>query len=114
MTSAHRSLAVALALFAAPPSVEAQTAGKVHRIGMLETRSTALNAANLDALRQGLRELGYKEGENLEIVYRSSDGRDDRFAALAVELVRLNVDVIVTRGPRQRSPPSGRRPPVPW
>jgi putative ABC transport system substrate-binding protein len=65
---------------------------------MLETRSITLNAANVDAFRQGLRELGYKEGQNLEIVYRSSDGRDDRFPGLARELVNLKVDLIVTRG----------------
>jgi putative ABC transport system substrate-binding protein len=83
-----------LAAFAA----EAQPAGKVYRIGMLETRSAALNAANVDAFRQGLQTLGYKEGHNFEIVYRSSDGRDPRFPDLAAELVRLQVDVIVTRG----------------
>lgn len=65
---------------------------------MLETRSAALNAANVDAFRRGLQELGYKEGQNIEIVYRSSDGRDERFAALASELVRLKVDLILTRG----------------
>jgi ABC-type uncharacterized transport system substrate-binding protein len=65
---------------------------------MLETRTTELNAANVDAFRQGLRELGYKEGQNLEIVYRSSDGRDQRFPGLASELVRLQVDLILTRG----------------
>jgi putative ABC transport system substrate-binding protein len=82
----------------AAPLADAQQAGKVHRIGMLETRSTALNAANLDAFRGGLQELGYREGQNIEIVYRSSDGRDERFPHLASELVRLNVDLILTRG----------------
>ncbi len=65
---------------------------------MLETRSAALNAANVDAFRQGMRELGYKQDQNLEIVYRSSDGRDERFPALADELVHLKVDLILTRG----------------
>jgi ABC-type uncharacterized transport system substrate-binding protein len=83
---------------AAPLAAEAQPARKVYRLGMLETRSTVLNAANVDAFRQGLLELGYKEGQNLEIVYRSSDGRDERFPGLASELVRLKVDVILTRG----------------
>lgn len=87
-----------LSLLAAPLAAEAQPAGKVYRIGMLETRSTVLNAANLDAFRQGLLELGYKEGQNLEIVYRSSDGRDEQFPGLASELVRLPVDLILTRG----------------
>jgi hypothetical protein len=67
-------------LLTAPLSAEAQKQGKVYRIGMLETRSTHLNAANLDAFRQALLALGYKEGQNLEIVYRSSDGRDERVA----------------------------------
>jgi putative tryptophan/tyrosine transport system substrate-binding protein len=86
-------------LLAAPLTAEAQQAGgKVYRIGMLETRSIVLNAANIDTFRHGLLELGYKEGQNLEIVYRSSDGRDERFPGLASELVRLQVDLIVTRG----------------
>ena len=87
-----------LTLGAAPLAAKAQQAGKVYRIGVLETRSIALNAANIDAFRQGLRELGYKEGQNLEIAYRSSDGRDERFPSLASELVRLKVNLIVTRG----------------
>jgi putative ABC transport system substrate-binding protein len=73
-------------------------AGKVWRIGMLETTSAQLNAANLDAFRRGLRQLGYVEGQNLAIDYRSADGRLDRISELASELVRRNVDVIVTRG----------------
>jgi putative ABC transport system substrate-binding protein len=71
---------------------------KVWRIGMLETVSTTLNAANLGAFRQGLRELGYVEGRNLIIEYRSADGHAERFPDLATELVRLKVDLIVTRG----------------
>ena len=89
---------VALVLVSASLVAGAQPAGRVYRIGMLETRSTILNAANIDAFRQGMRELGYKEGQNLEIVYRSSDGRDERFPGLASELIRLKVDLILTRG----------------
>jgi putative ABC transport system substrate-binding protein len=91
-------LALAGGLLAAPFTAEAQHAGKIYRVGMLETRSATLNAANVDAFRQGMRELGYKQGQNLEIVYRSADGRDERFPALAGELVRLKVDLILTRG----------------
>ena len=91
-------LAVILSLTLAPLAAEAQSAGKVYRIGILETRSTAMNAANLDAFRQGLRELGYVEGQNFVIEYRSADGRPERFPGLATELVRLKVDLIVTRG----------------
>jgi putative ABC transport system substrate-binding protein len=85
-------------LLAAPLAAWAQPAGKVYRIGMLETRSTILNAGNIDAFRKGMRELGYKEGQNFEIVYRSSDGSDERFPDLASELVHLKVDLILTRG----------------
>ena len=72
--------------------------GKVWRIGMLDTTSAQLNAPNLDAFRRGLRQLGYVEGQNLAIDYRSADGRLDRIPELASELVRRNVDIIVTRG----------------
>jgi putative ABC transport system substrate-binding protein len=65
---------------------------------VLETRSAALNAANLDAFRRGLQELGRREGRDVEIIYRSSEGDDTRFPALAGELVRLKVDLILTRG----------------
>jgi ABC-type uncharacterized transport system substrate-binding protein len=89
---------LALRLLSGLPIVEAQPAVGFYRIGMLETRSITLNAANVDAFRQGLRELGYREGQNVELVYRSSDGRDDRFPGLATELVSLKVDLILTRG----------------
>ncbi|HEU4367749.1 MAG TPA: ABC transporter substrate-binding protein [Methylomirabilota bacterium] len=77
---------------------EAQEAGKVYRIGVLETTGAALNAANLNAFRTGLKELGYVEGRNLVIEYRSADGRSERFPALATQLVRSKVDLILTRG----------------
>ena len=85
-------------LLAVPLAADAQQAGKVYRIGMLERTSPGTNAANLEAFRRGLRELGYVEGKNLVIEYRSADGRDERYAALATELIRLNVDLILTRG----------------
>jgi putative ABC transport system substrate-binding protein len=85
-------------LLAAPLAAEAQQAEKVYRIGMLERTSSAINAANLNGFRQGLRELGYVEGKNFIIEYRSADGRDERFPGLATELVRLKVDLILTRG----------------
>jgi putative tryptophan/tyrosine transport system substrate-binding protein len=81
-----------------PLAARAQQVGKVYRIGILETIPAAQNAANLDALRKGLRDLGYIEGQNLVIEYRSADGRAERFPDLASELVRLKVDLIVTRG----------------
>jgi ABC-type uncharacterized transport system, periplasmic component len=89
---------VAGGLLAAPLGAHAQQAGKVYHIGILETIPAAQNAANLNALRKGLRDLGYVEGRNLVIEYRSADGRAERFPDLATELVRLKVDLIVTRG----------------
>ncbi len=71
---------------------------KVWRIGMLETISAELNAANLGAFRRGLRELGYVEGRNLVLDYRSAEGDAKRFPGLVAELIHLNVDLIVTRG----------------
>jgi len=91
-------ITLGIGFLAAPPSVDAQPTGKVYRIGILEAIPAARNAPNLDALRRGLRELGYVEGRNLVIEYRSADGRAERFPDLASELVRLKVDLIVTRG----------------
>jgi putative ABC transport system substrate-binding protein len=96
LRSAIRTLAAAI--LAAPLLVQAQQVGKVYRIGVLERISPVLNAANFDAFRNGLRDLGYLEGSNLVIDYRSADGRSERFPRLASELVALKVDVIVTRG----------------
>jgi putative tryptophan/tyrosine transport system substrate-binding protein len=81
-----------------PLAARAQQGSRLRCIGMLETVPAAANAANFDAFRRGLRELGYVEGQNVTIEYRSADGRAERFPALAAELVRLPVDVIVTRG----------------
>jgi putative tryptophan/tyrosine transport system substrate-binding protein len=81
---------------------------KVWRIGMMETISAELNAANLGAFRQGLRELGYVEGRNLVLDYRSADGDAKRFAGLIAELIHLNVDLIVTRGTQPASICSAR------
>ena len=65
---------------------------------MLETTGEAVKPADIGAFRNGLRDLGYVEGRNVIIEYRSADGRPERFPALAAELVGLNVDLIVTRG----------------
>jgi len=89
---------VAGTLLSASFAARAQSAGRVYRIGILESIPAAQNATNLDALRTGLRSLGYIEGQNLIIEYRSADGRAERFPDLAGELVRLKVDLIVTRG----------------
>jgi putative ABC transport system substrate-binding protein len=86
------------AAIAWPLAARAQQPGKQWRIGMLETISAAANAASFNALRKGLRDLGYVEGNNLIIEYRSAEGASDHFPELAAELVRQNVDLIVTRG----------------
>jgi putative ABC transport system substrate-binding protein len=80
-----------------PLATRAQQA-KVYRIGVLELVSPALNAPRLEAFRQGMREHGYIEGRDYTLEYRSADGNDERFSDLAAELVRLNVDLIVTSG----------------
>ena len=87
--------ALALGVLAAPLAVKAQPAGKVSRIGILSTanpRSTSL----WQAFEQRLRELGYIEGQNIAFEFRNAEGKVDRLPGVAAELVRLNVDVIVT------------------
>jgi len=80
-------------LFALCFSAQAQQPTKIPRIGYL-----GATLARIGAFRQGLRELGYVEGKNIVIEWRDSEGRGDRVPALAAELVRLKVDVIVTSG----------------
>lgn len=92
------TLLVILSCLSMPFPADAQQVKRVYRVGVLETISLVLNAANFDAFRHGLRALGYIEGQNLVIEYRSADGDASRFPALATELVRLQVDVLVTRG----------------
>jgi len=82
-------------LVAAPRIAEAQQpAGKVYRLGSLSASGT-LNNPNSAAFRQGLRDLGWIEGQNIVIEFRSAEGRLDRLPALAAELVRLKVDLIM-------------------
>jgi len=80
-------------ILAAPLAAGAQQAAKVYRLGYLSTGGT-LNSPYAEVLRQGLRDLGWVEGQNIVIEFRSSD-QFDRLPALATELVRLQVDVIV-------------------
>jgi putative ABC transport system substrate-binding protein len=86
------ALSAALALLAAPGATGAQPAGQVSRVGFLGARSSA--SANVEAFRQGLRELGWAEGQNIVIEYRFAEGRFDRLPDLAADLVRLKVDVM--------------------
>ena len=87
----------ALCASAFPP--QAQQPKKVPRIGYLSAASPSAIAARTEAFRQGLRELGYVEGKNIVIEWRYAEGKLDRLPALAAELVRLKVDIIVTAGP---------------
>ena len=98
---------IALGMLCTPLAAPAQQAGKVYRIGVLDRTSKALNAANLGAFRQGMRELGYVEGQNLVIEYRYTQdyrytqGSNEALAGLAAELVRQKVDLVLTRGTPQ-------------
>jgi putative tryptophan/tyrosine transport system substrate-binding protein len=74
----------------------AQQQGKVARIGFLTRATNASVSTQIDAFRQGLRDLGWVEGKSISIEYRDAEGQADRLTALATELVGLNVDVIVT------------------
>jgi ABC-type uncharacterized transport system substrate-binding protein len=87
-------LATAAGLLAAPLVAEAQPAGKVHRIGFLGSGSATGDPRTREAFREGLREFGWVEGQNLVIEYRFAEGQSDRLPDLATELVRLKVDVI--------------------
>src|SRR5260221_272012 len=77
-------------------SVLAQS--KIYRIAVLERESAESSGPNFAALKQGFRELGYVERENLTIEYRSADGRNDRYPQLCAEVVAMKVDLIVVRG----------------
>ncbi|MDO8700708.1 MAG: ABC transporter substrate-binding protein [Deltaproteobacteria bacterium] len=92
-------LALSAVLFALSVLAEAQQSTKVPRIGFLGGNSPSDIKARIVAFRQGLRELGYVEGKNIVIEWRHHEGKLDRLPALAAELVRLKVDIIVTVGP---------------
>jgi putative ABC transport system substrate-binding protein len=96
-------LLVGLAL-ASVHLAEAQQPKKIPRIGYLGVLSASAAAGRIEAFRQGLRELGYVEGKNIVIEYRHADGKLERLPALAAELVRLKVDVIVAAGPTSTRP----------
>src|SRR5262245_25597855 len=96
-------LSICVTLAAGEVAVQAQQA-KIHRIGFLGASSAVALAARIEAFRQGLRALGYVEGKNIVIEWRSAEGNLDRLPGLAAELVRLKVDVIVTTGPAPTRP----------
>ncbi len=88
----------AVAVLLASRSANAQKARDMRRLGWLSPASAADGLPNLEALRAGLRELGYVEGQNITIEARWADGRSERLPGLAAELVRLPVDVLCTAG----------------
>ena len=90
---------LATALLATASPVQAQQMTKVPLVGRLATPSLSADAARIEAFRQGLREIGYIEGKNIVIEWRTANGKSDRLPALAAELVRLKVNIIVTTGP---------------
>ena len=91
-------VALVLSVVGAPLPADAQRARNVHRIGWLSPASAANGLPNLEALRAGLRDLGYVEGQTITIEARWADGRIERLPQLAAELVRLPVDVLCTAG----------------
>jgi putative ABC transport system substrate-binding protein len=96
VTSRRAFLAASIAATASPFVAAAQQRAKSWRIGYLGPVSPSAGARLLESFRQGLRELGYVEGQNISIDYRWAEGRPDQFPVLAAELTRLKVDVIVT------------------
>ncbi|MDP2602290.1 MAG: ABC transporter substrate-binding protein [Deltaproteobacteria bacterium] len=92
------SLALCATLFALCVPTEAQQPARIPRIGILIVPSASIFSARVEAFRRRLRELGYVEGKNIVIEYRYAEGKRERLPDLAAELVRLEVDVIVTTG----------------
>jgi putative ABC transport system substrate-binding protein len=90
------SVIFALALIAVPVAAEAQQARKVSRVGVLVLGPAGANAPDLAAFLERMNQLGYVEGQNLQIESRFADREMDRLPRLAADLVRINVDVIVT------------------
>jgi putative ABC transport system substrate-binding protein len=98
------SLALCASLLTFSFPAEAQQPKKAPRIGYLSAASASAMVPRANAFRQGLRELGYVEGKNILIESQYADGKLDRLPALAAELVRLNVDIIVSGGPAATRP----------
>jgi putative tryptophan/tyrosine transport system substrate-binding protein len=89
---------LALVILTAPLAVEAQLPSKVARVGFLQVTSPR-SASFVQAFEQGLRDLGYVEGQNLVIEFRTAEGNVERLPALAAEFVQRKVDVLVAGGP---------------
>ena len=89
-------LAVGMSVLAAPLRLAAQQPQRVPRVGYLFSFTPAEGRHLWEACRQGLRELGYVEGQNIMLEPRWADGKHERLPELAADLVRLKVDVIVS------------------
>jgi putative ABC transport system substrate-binding protein len=113
MTRKVSVLTLCAVFFALCVSAEAQQPRKIPQIGYLITSSPSAIAPRMEAFQQGLRELGYVEGKNIVIERRHAEGKLDRLPELAAELVRLNVDVIVTSGPTATRPAKGATSTIP-
>jgi putative tryptophan/tyrosine transport system substrate-binding protein len=98
MTKKDIRSALCATLLALSVSAEAQQVKKVFRIGYLSSNDPASESARSEGIRLALRELGYVEGQNVAFEYRYSERRPDRIPALAAELIRLKVDIIVVSG----------------
>lgn len=100
MTASRRvfRMILMLALLAAPFAAEGQPAKGVHRIGFLGNSTPALEANLVGPFREGLRELGYVEGQNIVIEYQWAEGKYERFPTLIAELLARKVELIVTAG----------------
>jgi putative ABC transport system substrate-binding protein len=98
MITRRSFIAGALAVLSAPLAGQEKKAARVIRVGVLDALPLAANGPNMDQLRKGLRDAGYVEGKNLQIEYRSSEGRAGRYRRFAAELAQLPVDVLVARG----------------
>jgi putative ABC transport system substrate-binding protein len=91
-------------LLVAPLAAEAQHAGKVPKIGYLATGYAGASPGLVEAFKQGLREHGYIDGQNIAVEWRFAEGRFERIPALAAELVRLKVDLIFAVNPETAVP----------
>jgi putative tryptophan/tyrosine transport system substrate-binding protein len=113
MTRRRIGLLVTLTLAAlvAPFPTEAQPPPTVHRIGLLRTGTALAEQPFVESIRQGLRDLGYVEGQNLLIESRYAEGSDDRLRDLAADLVQLPVEVIVAGAAPRSARRSTRRAP---
>jgi putative tryptophan/tyrosine transport system substrate-binding protein len=94
------SLALCAMLFVLCSFADAQQSGRIPRIGYIESTGSPGNPGpSVEAFRQGLRDLGYIEGKNIQIEYRFLEGKRDRIPSVVAELVQLKVDVLIPEAP---------------